>query len=110
VLIFPLNGALNRQQDDYSAVGNRNARSILNVAASWERSEDDGAQIGWCRAAWEDLRRYSTGGTYVNFLTAEEAPERVRAAYGGNWERLARVKAEWDPENFFRQNKNIPPA
>jgi FAD/FMN-containing dehydrogenase len=110
VLLFPLHGELNRRPDEHSAVGNRNARSVLNLAASWERPEDDEGQIGWCRSAWEELRRFSTGGTYVNFLTAEEGADRVRAAYGANWERLARVKAEWDPENFFRQNKNIPPS
>jgi FAD/FMN-containing dehydrogenase len=110
LLFFPLHGALNRQPEEYSPAGNRNARSIFNIAAAWDRPEEDGEQIGWCRTAWEELRQYSTGGTYVNFLTAEETPERIRDAYGKNWDRLAEVKAAWDPENFFRQNKNIPPG
>jgi FAD/FMN-containing dehydrogenase len=110
VLLFPLHGALNRLPADHSAVGNRDARSVLNIAGSWERPDDDERNVAWARAAWQDMRRFSTGGTYVNFLTEEETGDRVHAAYGGNYERLARVKARWDPANLFRQNKNIPPS
>jgi FAD/FMN-containing dehydrogenase len=83
---------------------------MFNIAASWERPADDAANIAWAREAWEDLRRFSTGGTYVNFLTEEEGSDRIRAAYGRHYERLAAVKAQWDPTNLFRQNKNIPPT
>lgn len=55
------------------------------------------------------MRRFSTGGTYVNFLTEEEGDERTRAAYGENHARLAALKRTWDPENLFRVNKNIVP-
>jgi FAD/FMN-containing dehydrogenase len=110
VLLFGFQGAIGRLPADHSPVGNRDARSVLNIAASWERPEEDERNIGWARGAWEDLRRFSTGGTYVNFLTEEEGSERIRAAYGGNYERLARVKADWDPDNLFRRNKNIPPG
>jgi FAD/FMN-containing dehydrogenase len=110
VLFFPLQGALNREAADHSPAGNRDARAVFNVAGSWERPEDDEQNIAWTRAAWQDLRRFSTGGTYVNFLTEEETGDRVHDAYGANYERLARVKAAWDPANLFRQNKNIPPA
>jgi FAD/FMN-containing dehydrogenase len=109
VLFFPLDGALNRQPEHHSPAGNRDARSVFNVAASWERREDDERNIAWARGVWQDLRRFSTGGTYVNFLTEEEGGERIHAAYGRHYERLASVKAVWDPTNLFRQNKNIPP-
>jgi FAD/FMN-containing dehydrogenase len=56
------------------------------------------------------LRRFSTGGTYINILTEEEGDERIRAAYGGNYDRLAAVKAEWDPHNVFHVNKNVRPS
>jgi FAD/FMN-containing dehydrogenase len=62
------------------------------------------------REAWGDLRRFSTGGTYVNFLTEDEGADRTRAAYGEHYARLAAVKARWDPTNMFRVNKNIAPA
>lgn len=109
VILFPIDGALNRRAEDHSAVGNRNTAWVLNIAASWEKTEDDHANVEWARAAWRDLRRFSTGGTYVNFLTEEEGDERIRAAYGNNYQRLAEVKSKWDPDNLFRMNKNIAP-
>ena len=63
-------------------MGNRDAACVLNIAASWEKAEDDRANIEWARAAWQDMRSFSTGGTYVNFLTEDEGEERIRAAYG----------------------------
>ena len=107
ILLFPIDGALNELPDDHSAVGNRDAVGVLNIAASWERSEDDQANIEWSRNAWRDLRQFSTGGTYINFLTEEEGDDRTRAAYRANYPRLAQLKAAWDPENLFHTNKNI---
>jgi FAD/FMN-containing dehydrogenase len=109
VILFPIGGALGTLPGDYSAVGNRDAESVLNITAAWERPEDDEANVDWARTAWREMRRFSTGGTYVNFLTEEEGAERVRAAYGGNYERLVDVKTMWDPGNLFRMNKNIAP-
>ena len=110
ILLFPVDGALNRLSEDHSAVGNRDAAFILNITASWEHAEDDRANIDWSRAAWGDMRRFSTGGTYVNFLTEEEGDERIHAAYGKNYDRLVDVKTKWDSKNLFRANKNIAPA
>jgi FAD/FMN-containing dehydrogenase len=110
VILFPLDGALNRLPEDHSAVGNRNTAWVLNVTASWEKAEDDKTNIEWARTAWRDLRRFSTGGTYVNFLTEEEGDERIQAAYGNNYKRLAEIKSKWDPANLFCMNKNIPPT
>ena len=95
---------------DHSAVGNRDARAVFNVSASWEDAGEDARHVQWARDAWQDLRRFSTGGTYVNFLTEEEQGERIAAAYGDNLTRLVEVKTRWDPENLFRVNKNIAPA
>lgn len=55
------------------------------------------------------MRRFSTGGTYINFLTEEEGGERIQAAYGKNHARLVELKTKWDPRNLFRVNKNIAP-
>jgi len=110
VILFSIGGALGRLPGDYSAVGNREAESILNITAAWERPEDDEANIEWARAAWRAMRRFSTGGTSINFLTEEEGNERVRAAYGGNYQRLVGLKTTWDPGDLFRMNKNITPS
>jgi len=53
------------------------------------------------------MKPFSTGGTYINFLTEEEGPERMEVALGRGRHRLSEVKAKWDPENVFRTNRNI---
>ncbi len=109
IVLFALGGALGRHPEDHSAAGNRDAELVLNITASWESPADDATSIEWARAAWRDLRPFSTGGTYVNFLTEEETGQRIEAAYGKNYERLIDIKTKWDPANLFRMNKNIVP-
>ena len=110
VIFFQIGGALNAKGAEHSPVGNRDARFVLNIAGAWERAEDDGVNVAWAREAWSGMRRFSTGGNYVNFLTEDEGPERVAAALGPAAARLAEVKRQWDPENRFRVNRNIPPG
>jgi hypothetical protein len=55
------------------------------------------------------MREFSTGGTYVNFLTEDEGEDRIQAALGSGIERLRSIKRKWDPDNFFRTNRNIQP-
>jgi FAD/FMN-containing dehydrogenase len=110
LITFPLAGALNAQPAGASPMGNRDAHCVFNVAGAWDKADEDAANIAWVRGAWNDLRRFSTGGTYVNFLTDDEGADRTRAAYGEHYGRLAEVKATWDPTNLFRVNKNIAPV
>jgi len=63
----------------------------------------------WAKDYWKDLHPTSAGGAYVNFLMVE-GQDRVRAAYRGNYDRLAKVKNRYDPENIFHINQNIQPA
>jgi FAD/FMN-containing dehydrogenase len=107
VALFQVGGDLNRLKEEYSPAGNRDARFVLNLPSSWENAVDDKANIEWTREAWEDMRSFSTGGTYINFLTEDEGPERTVAALGKGLKRLTGVKAKWDPQNVFRTNKNI---
>jgi FAD/FMN-containing dehydrogenase len=110
VIFFQIGGALNSRAEDHSAVGNRDARFVLNLAGSWEQAADDKANIDWAREAWNDMKAFSTGGTYVNFLTADDGPERTRDALGKGLRRLAEIKGKWDPHNVFRTNRNIEPG
>jgi len=110
VILFQIGGALNQLDEAHSPVGNRDARYVLNLAGSWEQPADDEVNIRWARAAWSDMRSFSTGGTYINFLTADEGFERTEAALGPGLQRLGQVKAAWDPENVFRTNRNIVPG
>jgi hypothetical protein len=63
----------------------------------------------WSVDYFEALHPYSAGGAYVNMMM-DEGQERVRAAYGDNYDRLAQIKAQYDPQNLFRVNQNIQPA
>jgi FAD/FMN-containing dehydrogenase len=62
----------------------------------------------WSIDYFEALHPYSAGGAYVNMMM-DEGQERVRASYRDNYERLARIKAKYDPDNAFRVNQNIQP-
>ncbi len=110
VIFFQIGGALNRLEARHSAVGNRDARYVLNIAGSWEKPAADAANVEWARTAWQDMKSFSTGGTYLNFLTEDDGAERTEAALGPSLRRLAEIKAKWDPDNAFRTNRNIKPA
>lgn len=110
VILFQIEGALNRLTEGHSPVGNRDARFVLNITGSWEQPDQDRANIEWAREAWTELRSHSTGGTYINFLTEDEGADRIEAALGKGLQRLAEIKSKWDPDNVFRTNRNIKPV
>jgi FAD/FMN-containing dehydrogenase len=92
------------------AVGNRDAAFACVVQAMWAPDSPAGeANREWVRNAWQALKAYSTGGNYVNFQTEDEADARTAESYRSNYERLQRVKSEYDPSNLFRINRNIRP-
>ncbi len=102
-------GAIGRVPSDATAYANRDAAFDCIPIAIWEDSVHDAANIAWSRSVWEAMRPFSTGGVYVNNL-GDEGEERIRAAYGSNWNRLTTVKANYDPDNLFRSNQNIRPV
>jgi FAD/FMN-containing dehydrogenase len=81
----------------------------MNVHGRWTDSEKDQACIGWARDLFRAAAPFATGAVYVNFLTQDEG-DRVRAAYGDNYDRLVRLKDKYDPTNLFRMNQNIRPS
>jgi FAD/FMN-containing dehydrogenase len=109
-VIFHIGGALNERADDDGAVGNRDARFISGFSGVWPPADDRAAEhVAWVREGWERIRPFSTGGNYVNFQLAQDDSARTADAYGKNYQHLQRVKAEYDPDNLFRVNRNIPP-
>jgi FAD/FMN-containing dehydrogenase len=110
LILFQIGGALNQLEEDHSPVGNRDARYVLNIGGSWEHANEDRENVEWARETWNELKTFSTGGTYINFLTEDEGPERIEAALGKALKRLAVVKTNWDPDNVFRTNRNIKPV
>ncbi len=104
-----LGGAVARVPDSATAFGGRGAPYLMNIVARWSDPGTDDAQIAWARDLYAAAEPFTTGGTYVNFLS--EGDDRVAAAYGPDkLERLARLKEVWDPTNAFRLNQNVKPA
>jgi FAD/FMN-containing dehydrogenase len=109
IKLAPLGGAIGRVAEGDTAYPHRQAPWVININTRWAEGPPD-EHVAWTRALWEQLQPASTGGVYVNFL-GDEGPDRVRAAYGdSNYQRLARLKAVYDPDNVFHLNQNIPPA
>jgi FAD/FMN-containing dehydrogenase len=108
VIIAALGGAVARVPADATAYAHRDTPFLMNVHGRWERPEEDEAGMAWARGLYAAAEPYAAGSAYVNFLTQDET-NRIQAAYGGNYERLARIKQQYDPENLFRVNQNIRP-
>jgi FAD/FMN-containing dehydrogenase len=109
-VIFHIGGALNERQKDDGAVGNRDAQYVTGFAGAWPPDVEGDGHMAWVRDAWQTIRPFSTGGNYVNFQLAGDEAARTADAYGNNYARLQRVKADYDPDNLFRVNRNISPA
>ncbi|HEY3108085.1 MAG TPA: FAD-binding oxidoreductase [Chloroflexota bacterium] len=110
--VFIVDGAYQRVgQDETAFGGSRQARVVFNIAAICPTPELYQSERAWVRAFWEALRPHaSNAGGYVNFMNEYEE-DRVRAAYGpAKYDRLARIKATYDPDNLFHLNANIKPA
>jgi len=104
-----LGGPMARVPVEATAFAHRGSRIMVNVAAIYEQPGEAAVYEPWVEEFAGALRQ-GDAGAYVNFLTSE-GEERIRAAYPGpTWDRLAAIKARYDPTNLFRLNQNIPPA
>lgn len=108
-ILFPWGGAVARATAEDTPMAQREARWVSHPFALWENPADDAAHIDWAREITAALKPFTSGGVYLNFI-GDEGAERVRAAFGDSYERLAQIKAVYDPDNFFHRNQNIRPA
>jgi len=106
--LYPIDGAAHDLASSDTAWNYRDAKWGAVFAGVDPDPSNVGAIGDWSRGYQEALHPYSAGGAYVNMMM-DEGQERVRASYGDNYERLARIKASYDPENLFRVNQNIKP-
>jgi FAD/FMN-containing dehydrogenase len=107
--LYPIDGAASRVPADGTAFAYRDggwAGVIVGVDPDPANAE---LISQWARDYWEELHPTSAGGAYVNFLMSE-GQDRVKAAYRGNYDRLAQIKNRYDPDNTFHINQNIQPA
>ncbi len=104
-----IGGATTRPSPDSAAYPHRDAQYVMNVHGRWDSPAEDAKCIAWARDFFKASAPFASGSVYVNFLTAEET-DRVRAAYGPNYDRLVRAKKQYDPNNLFCINQNIKPS
>lgn len=109
ILLEHIAGAMNRVPTEASAFGTRNAAYDCVIMPMWTNAADSESHVRWADEIWRGIQMASTGGVYVNYL-GTEGPDRVRAAYGANHERLLALKRKYDPMNLFSCNQNIDPG
>jgi FAD/FMN-containing dehydrogenase len=110
VHVYPIDGAVQRVRPDETAFAYRDVSFACVIAGMWPDPADNQANTKWVRDYWSAIHPYSgTDGGYVNFM-GDDDQNRVEANYGGNYERLSKIKAKYDPDNLFHLNQNIQPA
>ncbi len=110
VAMFHLKGAVSRVAAGATAFGNREASHAITLDGVWRPGENFGERdTAWAKAFFAALGRFRNG-VYINFLSGDEDPGRVREAYGDSvYERLVDVKTTYDPDNVFHHNQNVRP-
>lgn len=107
--IFQLGGAISRVGEDDTAYSGRGAGHTININGTTATADGFDEERDWARTFWSALEPHHTS-VYVNFLM-DEGEDRIRQAYGdARYERLKALKRQYDPDNFFRLNQNIPPG
>ena len=101
-------GAISRVPADATAFPHRYATHTMFTTTDWPAGTDGSEHIAYTRAYWKTLEPF-THGYYTN-ETADEGQQAINRNYQGNFARLQRVKARFDPGNLFRLNANVPPA
>ncbi len=107
--LYPMDGAVHRVGKDETAWNSRDATWSMVIAAIDPDPAKATALKRWGRAYGDAMHPFTTGGGYVNFMMGDEGDGRIKATYGGNFERLGVVKRKYDPNNVFRVNQNIKP-
>lgn len=109
MVIEHFHGAVTRIDPTATAYPHREPGFNLVLTGEWLDPADDEANIAWIRSTFDAVAPYTSDAVYVNYLGGDES-DRVRAAYGPNWDRLVALKRRWDPDNVFHLNQNIVPT
>lgn len=107
VLFFYLKGEITRTSPTASAFSKRQQCWDIDIVTQWIDSGEDEKNIAWTRNFWSALAPFSEG-VYVNHLDRDDA-DRMKSAFGENYNQLKKIKTMYDPQNFFCMNNNIPP-
>lgn len=109
LLLEHVHGAVARVGIADTAFPHRSEGYNFLVLCEWMNEADNDQCIAWARSTYAQMQLFFAPARYVNYLGDDETDEPVAAAYGSNYHRLRKLKAKYDPENFFRMNQNIQP-
>jgi UDP-N-acetylenolpyruvoylglucosamine reductase len=109
ILLEYYGGAAGQVEESATAFPHRQAQYDLAVMAQWTDPTESDRHVAWARETWEAAQPFASGRVYVNTLGVE-GEDRVREAYGKNYDRLVDLKNTYDPKNFFSLNQNIKPT
>ena len=107
--MYPVNGAASRIGKNDTAWNYRDANYSVVIVGIDDNPGGKEKIIHWAKDYWNALHPYSAGGAYINFMM-DEGEERIKATYGDNYNKIAKIKSKYDPENIFRVNQNIKPG
>jgi FAD/FMN-containing dehydrogenase len=108
--LYPIDGAVHRKQWNETAWGYREATWSMVIFGVDPEPANAATIKQWALDYWQAVHPFDLAGAYPNFMMEDEGEARVRAAFGDNYDRLARLKRRYDPANLFRVNHNIRPA
>jgi FAD/FMN-containing dehydrogenase len=106
--LYPISGAASRVGTKDTPWAYRDAKYAGVIVGVDPDPKNDEKITRWCKAYWDGLHPYSSGGAYSNFMM-DEGEDRVKASYKHNYERLSKIKKQYDPKNLFQINQNIKP-
>ncbi|HXQ11021.1 MAG TPA: FAD-binding oxidoreductase [Caulobacteraceae bacterium] len=109
LLMFYIHGEICRRPASATAFSARRPQWDIDAIGCWTDPAESATHIAWVRAVWARLEPHLLGSVYVNHITADDQPEKVRASFGESHARLRRIKKAYDPGNLFRVNSNIAP-
>ena len=107
--LYPVDGAAHRVEKEETTWNHRDANWSMVIAGVDPDPANKDVISNWAKKYWEAVHPYTLGGAYINFMM-EEGQDRIKATYGDNYSRLQKIKAKYDPDNFFHVNQNIQPA
>jgi FAD/FMN-containing dehydrogenase len=111
VLLEHFHGEVTRVPVDATAVPHREPGYNLVITSVWTDPAASGENVAWTKDTFDAMEPFLVGRRYLNYFSEDDVgDDPVRAAYGPNYERLAGLKKEYDPDNVFRLNANIPPG
>jgi FAD/FMN-containing dehydrogenase len=109
VMLEHYHGAYSRPAPSATAYRHRRPTYDVVIIANWTDPADNARNIAWARELFAAVQPHVSPAAYVNFLDQDDGADRIRAAYGENYDRLVALKRKYDPTNFFRMNQNVRP-